>query len=299
METPPQAPNSFTATPDGRAPIDSSEKGSGQNSEKSDRDGSSPEGNEKGQNGSGNEAKDDALDSLPGLNVNGKQQPQQGQQNAQKNGAGRNGQSSSMLDKMRDAMADLMAKLKMQNNSQGQQQSSSSNSGAQSSGQPQAQNQRGMQSQNKSNGEGQPNGNPNGEQSQDGAEPAQAAASKNGDRNSNQPGGQDSKSGMGKQDCDKTIEDGEQLAAMGKISEIIGKRSAQIQGEMTVEVPSGKQQLKTAYTKKRAAHGDAGGELSREEIPLMLQPYIQRYFDQIRKVPQPAQQRSTSTEPRT
>ena len=92
---------------------------------------------------------------------------------------------------------------------------------------------------------------------------------------------------MGKQDGNKDLADAEQLAAMGKISEIIGKRSAQLTGEMTVEVPSGKQQLKTAYTRKHAAHGDTGGELSREEIPLNLQPYVQRYFDEIRKIPVP------------
>jgi len=66
-------------------------------------------------------------------------------------------------------------------------------------------------------------------------------------------------------------------------------------GEMTVEVPSGKQQLKTAYTRKHAVHGDTGGELSREEIPLHLQPYVQRYFDEIRKVPVPKPEAASKT----
>jgi hypothetical protein len=61
---------------------------------------------------------------------------------------------------------------------------------------------------------------------------------------------------------------------------------------MTVEVPSGRQQLRTSYTRKRSTHGDTGGEIGRDEIPLMLQPYVQRYFDEIRKTPAAAKARS-------
>ena len=55
-------------------------------------------------------------------------------------------------------------------------------------------------------------------------------------------------------------------------------------GEMTVEVPSGKQQLKTAYSQKKALHADAGSDANRDEIPLIYQPYVQRYFEEVRKV---------------
>ena len=48
---------------------------------------------------------------------------------------------------------------------------------------------------------------------------------------------------------------------MGKLSEIIGKRAANIQGEVMVEVSSGKQQLKTQYSGQKAAHSDSGGEI--------------------------------------
>ena len=269
------------ATPDSRAPVSEQENSTAQGNEQGDREGAAPEGNQNAKNGDGSQGDGD-ISSLPGLNVNGKKSAQSAQNT---NGAGRNGQSSSMLDKMRDAMANLMAKLKMPSGS-GQQQQSSDNASTPGSGQ-QAQNQgqRNGQGQNQSNGQGQ-QGNPNGEQATDSTAQAQAAASgRSGERGQDQPGGKDSKSGMGKQDGDKSIENAEQLAAMGKISEIIGKRSAQIQGEMTVEVPSGRQQLRTAYTKRQAGHADAGGELTREEIPLMLQPYVQRYFDEIRKVP--------------
>lgn len=277
-QQPPLAPNSFTATPDGRAPIESGEKGAG-NSKDGDQTG--PEGDDKGEKSAAGAGKDSsAADDLPGLNVNGKQQPSQQQANREK--AGQNSKQSSMLDKMRDAMANLMAKLNMKTPG-GQQESSNGNS--QSGGEQSSQGQKGTGSQSKSKGEGKEQGSPSGEQDSDSGEQAQAASGKSGERNADRAGGQDSKTGMGKQDGNKDVLDAEQLAAMGKISEILGKRSAQMQGEMTVEVPSGKQQLKTAYTRKKAAHGDTGGELSRQEIPLLLQPYIQRYFDEIRKVP--------------
>ena len=78
---------------------------------------------------------------------------------------------------------------------------------------------------------------------------------------------------------------------MGKISEIIGKRASTVSGEMMVEVQSGKnQQLRTNYTNTTAAHGEADGDVTRDEIPLSLQPYVQQYFEQVRKAaaPKPA-----------
>src|SRR5262249_8248385 len=95
---------------------------------------------------------------------------------------------------------------------------------------------------------------------------------------SKQPG-----SGIGRQDGSKDVKLAEQLAAMGKISEIIGKRSASVSGEVTVEVQSSTQQIRTQYAQKPARHTEAGGEINRDEIPLGLQPYVQQYFEQVRK----------------
>jgi hypothetical protein len=50
-----------------------------------------------------------------------------------------------------------------------------------------------------------------------------------------------------------------------------------------VEVPSGKQQLRTSYTQKKALHADAGGDVNRDEVPLIYQTYVQRYFEELRK----------------
>ena len=73
---------------------------------------------------------------------------------------------------------------------------------------------------------------------------------------------------------------------MGKLSEIIGKRSQNLTGEIMVEVSSGKQQpLKTQYSDKRATHAEGGGEVHRDEVPLIYQQYVQQYFEEIRKTP--------------
>jgi hypothetical protein len=70
---------------------------------------------------------------------------------------------------------------------------------------------------------------------------------------------------------------------MGKISEILGKRSANITGEATVEVQTTSQQLHTPYAQRANQHSQGGAEISRDEIPVSLQPYIQQYFEQVRK----------------
>ena len=75
---------------------------------------------------------------------------------------------------------------------------------------------------------------------------------------------------------------------MGKISEIIGKRSANVTGEVTIEVNSSKQQLRTQYSDSAAIHKEAGGEINRDEVPAAFQQYVQQYFEQVRKQAAPA-----------
>ena len=70
---------------------------------------------------------------------------------------------------------------------------------------------------------------------------------------------------------------------MGKISELIGKRSEQVTGESMIEVQSGNQKLQTAYKDKSATHGEGAGEVGRDQIPVSEQAYVQEYFQQVRK----------------
>ena len=55
-----------------------------------------------------------------------------------------------------------------------------------------------------------------------------------------------------------------------------------------VEVGDTKQSLKTPWADKQAAHTEAGGEIHRDEVPLIFQPFVERYFEEIRKTPQAA-----------
>ena len=89
-------------------------------------------------------------------------------------------------------------------------------------------------------------------------------------------------SGVGNEEGDKGTRLAEQLAAMGKISEIIGKRSANITGEAMVEVQSTSQQLRTPYAPRGARHSQGGAEIGRDEIPVALQTFVERYFEQVR-----------------
>ena len=72
---------------------------------------------------------------------------------------------------------------------------------------------------------------------------------------------------------------------MGKLAEIIGKRAQDVTGEMMVEVPSGRQQLRTAYSDRVGRHSDTGGEINRDEVPLLFQQYVREYMERVHRQP--------------
>ncbi len=191
--------------------------------------------------------------------------------------------SSSLMDKMKDALANLMDKMKPQQSKQGE---SQQGKGQQDGKQGQMQGaQKGQQARNQSNQNGAESPDAKGQQQGEGGEKSQSAQSKGGEKSGDNSQSQDGKSGVGKQDGNKDAKEAEQLEAMGKISEIIGKRQQNLSGEVMVEVSSSKQQIKTQYSGKNAAHVENGGEVHRDEVPLMYQQYVQQYFEEIRKAP--------------
>jgi hypothetical protein len=68
---------------------------------------------------------------------------------------------------------------------------------------------------------------------------------------------------------------------MGKLAEIIGKRSNDVSGDMSVETFSGKQQLQTPDTQRLGQHSGLGGEINRNEVPLDDQKYVREYMKQV------------------
>ncbi len=211
-----------------------------------------------------------------------------GKQDAKNQNA--NNDNSSMLDKLKDAMANMLNKMKSTPPKEGQsaQNSQDSKAGGQEKGnQKGAQNQKGQNDSQDADAQSDQN-----QQQGDKSEKKQSANAKSGDKSQDKNNSPDAKSGIGSSDGDKAAKEAEQLAAMGKISEIIGKRSANVSGEVMVEVGSTKQQLKTPWAQKQATHIEAGSEIHRDEVPLMYQQFVQQYFEEIRKSPESKSQPS-------
>ncbi|MDQ6662971.1 MAG: hypothetical protein M3Z23_01090 [Acidobacteriota bacterium] len=208
--------------------------------------------------------------------------PRQGEQAGGKQA--NSGENASLMSKLKDAMSNLLSKAKPQPNNAGGQKPSGAQGGQKAQSQKPNGNEKGAP------GQGQQAGGKESAEAQDGqqagdSENEQNAPGKGSGQSSDRQTAAQPGSGIGKQDGSKDLKAAEQLAAMGKLSEIIGKRAANVSGEMTIEVPSGPQQLHTAYSRQSAKHGESGGEVSRDEVPVELQPYVQKYFEEIRKAP--------------
>lgn len=251
--------------------------GAGESSEK-------PDSGEQGEGFSSGKSENADNGKGPGPDSKG-----QNPQNAKNQAAPQPGEKSSLMDKMKDALANMMSKMNQQQNQQGDQQQNADNSSKDSQPSGNARQQQSKAGQKtkgqQSSNEQQQASNQQGDQDMQDADPSQSAQGKSGDQSSQQASSQSSKSGMGEQDGDKDVKSAEQLSAMGKISEIIGKRNEKLQGEMMVEVNSSRQNLRTQYTDKQATHTESGGEIRRDEIPLIYQNYVQQYFEEVRKAP--------------
>jgi len=231
----------------------------------------------------------DSKDEASGQSANSdKTKPNAPPKAAPKNG---NNNNPGVIDKMKDALANLLNKLGANPQQKGDENAASQ---SQQQGAQQQANQKGTQGQGKTQGDSQQSPDPQNGKESDAADKSPSQQQRASQQDSNK-GSENAKSGMGKSDGDKTIQDAEQLAAMGKISEIFGKRAAEIKGEMSVEVPSGKQQLKTEYSRSSATHAGAITESNRNEIPLMYQSYVQRYFEEVRKSTPAAKQPKSAT----
>ena len=206
------------------------------------------------------------------------------------------GENSSLMSKLKEAMSNVMSKMRQSQSPSGSQQSASQ--GQNASNAKQGQNNQGQKgSPNEGQKSGRESGDAQGQQAEGEGESGQSQQAKGGGHSSDPQSASQPGSGIGSQDGNKDARLAEQMAAMGKISEIIGKRSANVVGEVTVEVQSSQQQLRTQYTKSNASHADAGGDLNRDEVPVVFQQFVQQYFDQVRK--QPATVTSQRGEPAT
>jgi hypothetical protein len=222
----------------------------------------------------------DGKDSSPddGKQQSSDKQDKSGNQNSKDSKQGT--QSQSMMDKLKDAVQNIMDSMKSQDPQESQQNQKDGKQQQQKSDQQKGKN----GDQTKSDSQSQANAD---QQSQEGAQ--QQSDSKSNQKSQDKSSQQDAKNGAGSQDGDKLRRQAEELQAMGKISQILGQRSQNITGEVTVEVGNSKQQLKTAWSQSQAAHHDAGGEVPRDEVPLIYQEFVRQYFEEIHKpLPQAA-----------
>jgi len=232
-------------------------------------------GDSQEQNGDQQKDGSDSKDGAP-QNKQSDKQDQDGNQNSQQDPKG---DDRSMMDKLRDAVNNLMNKMS----------SDPPSKGAPKSGEKQASKQKDKGDKSQDKGEKGGEGDPSETDKQgDSGDPKDA-------KQSNAPGqktSEEAKSGAGQDDGKKDIENAKALEAMGKMSELLGERSAAISGEMMVEVGSTKQQLKTAMTQQNAGHTDPGGEIHRDQVPLAYQTFVERYFQEVRKSPAKAAPKS-------
>jgi hypothetical protein len=229
-----------------------------------------------GQDAAGNDKQDGNQNKQADQNSKQQDGKQNGKQDNNQNGKAQDRQSS-MLDKLRDALSNMMKGNKSNDSQQqqgkqnGKQDKSNESQDASAQGESQGDQQQAQSSGSQKTGEG--------KQDQNGAD------SKS-DQKAGEKASQDAKNGIGSADGDKKAREAAMLEAMGKIEELLGKRQQNITGEMMIEVQQTKQQLKTPWMQSQGAHGESGGEIHRDEVPPMVQQFVEQYFEEIRK-PQP------------
>jgi hypothetical protein len=243
--------------------------------EQGDNDMASDDSDSQGE-GAASQNSEEGQDGQQGDSKGGQSDKQNGDKQDAKNAS----ESSSLMSKMKDAFQNLLSKAKPQQNQQGSPQQGKDQKAAQGKSQ-QGSKQNGKDSQQQKGG--QQGDAQEGEDGQEAKNSENAQQGKGQGKSDSQQSSKQPGSGIGSQDGDKAIRNAEQLAAMGKISEIVGKRAATISGEATVEVQTTNQQLHTPYAQKGAEHTQAGAQISRDEVPVALQPYVQQYFEQVRK----------------
>ena len=249
-----------------------------------DKDGDKNDGNadkqgkDQGDDKSGKQGDKDDQGSKDGKDSQNKEGGSQDKQ-------GDSSKEGGVLDKIKDALANMMNKMKpntapspQQNakNQSSKDKGEKSDKGEKADKQPDSQN-----GEASSNADSQQSGDQKSEDAKSSSQPGK-------------PSQQDAASGAGSKDGDKAMKDAKALEAMGEISEILGKRSAEVTGQMMVEVGQTKQTLKTALVDRQATHTEAGGEIHRDEVPLMFQPFVERYFEEIRKTPSAAKSAPTA-----
>jgi hypothetical protein len=186
--------------------------------------------------------------------------------------------SNNLLDRLKDAFKNMMENMGMEppQTAQGEQGQEQQGEGEKSSEgqQGKAQAEAGAQASDAEMEGGEP-----GE-----GEPQQTAQGQ-GSSDTNEAGNQgEAASASGAAEGSKELAEhaAEQQAAMDALEEFYMERAEEIQGEIMVETTQSEQTAQTPYRNVAGSHADRGGAVSRDEIPLAYQRYIENYFRNLR-----------------
>ena len=268
---------------DSRSDQNATASSGGKSSQAPKQNDAPPPARDGAQNSSRSESGDDPTGSNPAQNA--KDASNSSQEKGRSEPKTADGQQTpGLMDKMRDALSGLMAKLRQNSGIDNGSRDANSNSDAQKS--HNQQNASGKKQTATPEQSGQKAQN-----SMDSQPSTQAAAvektptSSIGSSNEETPQSKanEPQSGAGRQDGQKDIKEAEQLKAMGKLAEIIGKRSASLTGEIKVDKPTQEQELETQYSNQTGRHSDSGGEINRDEVPAEYQSYVRAYMKEVHK----------------
>ena len=188
-------------------------------------------------------------------------------------------ESNNLLDRLKDAFENMMESLSM-DPPEGQQGEPQSGEGEQSS---ESQSEGGEQAQADAPGDQASGAEMEGGEQAEGA-PEQTAQGQ-GASDSEQGGQQgESASASGSAEGSKEIEEAmEREAALDALEEFFQERSEQVAGEITIETSEAEQNVVTPYRETASQHADQGGAVTRDEIPLAYQRFIENYFRNLRE----------------
>ena len=192
--------------------------------------------------------------------------------------------SRNLLDRLKEAFEEMMDSLGMeppQSASGEQQQGGEAQQGEQSQQDAQPGGEQAGAEQASESGQAEMEGG------EPGAGEPQQTAQGEGNQDSSEPGSQQGQSAAasGSAEGSKELAQrvAEQQAALDALEEFYMQRSDEIEGEIMVETSASEQTAQTPYQTSRQAHTDRGGAISRDEVPLAYQRYIETYFRNLRR----------------
>lgn len=197
-----------------------------------------------------------------------------------------NDESGDLLDRLKNAFQDMMENLGMEEppQSAANQQQQAGEGQQQEGAEPSTEAGEQSQSSAEAGAEGSEAEMEGGEQGQ--GEPEQAAqgeATQSSSEEGTQPGESAGASGSAEGSKELAEKMAEQEAALDALEEFYMQRAEEIEGEIMVETSTAEQSAQTPYQASRQAHSDRGGAVTRDEVPLAYQRYIETYFRNLRR----------------